>query len=59
MVGIESKNVNFKADALSCPQTLAILNVIPLRLTPGIVAKICERPIKIADLYDKLFISFF
>ena len=46
IVGTESKNENFRASSLFIPEVRAVVVVMPLRLTPGIIAIICARPMK-------------
>ena len=47
----ESTLLNFRNRAAVIP--------MPDLLTPGIKDKICNKPIKIADLYEKFFFIFF
>ena len=52
IVGTESKNENFRASSLFIPDARAVVVVIPLRLTPGIIANICAKPIKNESFKD-------
>ena len=52
---MEIKKDIFADSTLSNPKNLAAVIAIPDLLTPGINAKICKDPIKIADLKLKFF----
>ena len=52
-VGIDNKNEIFEDSTLSNLSVLAAVIAIPERLTPGISANTCKKPIYKADLNPK------
>ena len=54
-IGMDIKKDIFAEFTLSNPKNLAAVIAIPDLLTPGINAKICNNPIKIADFKLKFF----
>ena len=54
-IGMDIKKDIFAESTLSNPKSLAAVIAIPDLLTPGINARICKDPIKIADLKLKFF----
>ena len=56
IIGTDSKKVNLVAALLDKPTSLAVKMVVPLLENPGIIAKACDKPIRIAcfnDIYLK------